>query len=55
LKSLDNLHAKRVVDLTAQLWLNETMILSDAAKVLNISKSTASRWFKEGKIEKYNE
>lgn len=34
---------------------NQPMILSDAAKVLNISKSTASRWFKEGKIEKYNE
>ena len=32
---------------------NQVMILSDAAKELNISKSTASRWFKEGKLEKH--
>jgi len=29
----------------------EIMILSDAAKKLNISKSTASRWFKSGKLK----
>lgn len=30
------------------------MILSSAAKVLNISKSSASRWLAEGKLEKIN-
>lgn len=30
----------------------EIMILSDAARKLNISKSTASRWLASGKIEK---
>lgn len=29
------------------------MILSDAAKLLKISRSTASRWYKTGKIKKY--
>jgi hypothetical protein len=32
----------------------ERMILSRAAVVLNISKSSASRWFAQGKLEKAN-
>ena len=31
------------------------MILSDAAKFLNISKSSASRWYKQGKLIHYYE
>jgi hypothetical protein len=33
----------------------EKMILSEAAKVLNISKSSASRWLAQGKIKTTNE
>lgn len=33
----------------------QIMILSDAAKLLNISKSTASRWFKQGRLLAHNE
>jgi len=33
----------------------EKMILSTAAKILNISKSTASRWALQGKLEVVNE
>jgi hypothetical protein len=33
----------------------QIMILSDAAKFLNIGKSTASRWLKQGKLILHNE
>jgi hypothetical protein len=39
-----------------RVWVNDShMILSDAAKYLNISRSTASRWYKQGKLTAKNE
>jgi hypothetical protein len=39
-----------------RVWVNDShMILSDAAKYLNISKSTATRWYKQGKLKAKNE
>jgi hypothetical protein len=47
-------HKEQAANRSTNVWVEidgTKMILSEAAKVLNISKSSASRWLKQGKLK----